>query len=90
MTELHLDHAFAHGLGPLDTRFSIGLSVVLGASADDLASLCELLAGVRPARRGRVLLDGDDLGSRPSARPIDLPTDSGTRRPMNEMTRIAR
>lgn len=68
MTELHLDHAFAHGLGPLDTRFSIGLSVVLGASADDLASLCELLAGVRPARRGRVLLDGDDLGSRPSAR----------------------
>jgi ABC-type thiamine transport system ATPase subunit len=68
MTELSLTAAFARGLGPLDARFSKGLSVVLGASPDDLASLCELLAGVRPARQGSVTLDGDDVGNRASAR----------------------
>jgi len=68
MAELHLTSAFARGLGPLDARFSTGLSVVLGASEDDLASLCELLTGVLPARRGGVLLDGEDVGDRPGAR----------------------
>ncbi len=68
MTELRLTHAFAHGLGPLNAQFSIGLSVVLGASPRDLSSLCELLAGVRPPRQGHVTLDGEELGDRPSAR----------------------
>jgi ABC-type sugar transport system ATPase subunit len=68
MTELCLTAAFARGLGPLDARFSNGLSVVLGASPDDLASLCELLAGVRPARQGSVTLEGDDVGKRAGAR----------------------
>jgi ABC-type thiamine transport system ATPase subunit len=68
MTELRLTHAFAQGLGPLNAQFSVGLSVVLGASPKDLSSLCELLAGVRPPRHGRVTLDGEELGKRPSAR----------------------
>lgn len=52
----------------MEARFSVGLSVVLGASPDDLASLCELFAGVRPTRSGSVTLGGDDVGTRPSAR----------------------
>jgi ABC-type thiamine transport system ATPase subunit len=68
MSDLVLEAAFARGLGPLDARFSKGLQLVLARAPADLAALAELLAGVLPARRGRVTLEGDELGRTPARR----------------------
>ena len=68
MSELVLTSAMARGLGPLNARFTTGLHVVLARAESDLATLSELAAGVLPARRGRVSLDGDELGRTPARR----------------------
>jgi ABC-type thiamine transport system ATPase subunit len=68
MSELVLEAAYARGLGPLNARFSRGLQLVLARAPADLAALAELLAGVLPARRGRVTLEGEDVGRTPARR----------------------
>lgn len=68
MSELVLASAFARGLGPLNARFDPGLHLVLARAPDDRAALSELCAGVLPARRGAVTLDGDPIGNTPARR----------------------
>jgi ABC-type multidrug transport system ATPase subunit len=61
LTRLELSQVVDAGFGPLSVPFEAGLWVMLGDSADSLGRVLEIAAGVRRARKGRALLDGDDV-----------------------------
>lgn len=68
LTRLELSQVADARLGPVSLRFDAGLWVLLGDSPESLGRLFEIAAGQRRARRGRTLLDGEDVFESPSAR----------------------
>jgi ABC-type thiamine transport system ATPase subunit len=68
VSTLELSGVVDEQLGPLSIRFETGLHAVVSDSPLALGRCVELLAGVRPARQGRALLDGRDVFDTPSAR----------------------
>jgi ABC-type thiamine transport system ATPase subunit len=68
LIELGLSDVVDAGMGPLSLTFGSGLWVMLGDSAAALERVLEILAGVRRARRGRVLLGQKDVFETPGLR----------------------
>ena len=61
MTRLELHQLSDEGFGPLSLTFEAGLWVMLGDSSGALGRVLEIASGMRRARKGRALLDGEDV-----------------------------
>ncbi len=70
MTELDLQGIWSPPLKNISARLGCGLQLVLGRDLDGTAELITLCAGLRIARRGRILLDGRAPSHDPDARRV--------------------
>lgn len=70
MSELVLESVADGPLLAANARLAAGTSVVVGSDPAALATFVALAGGTRPARRGRVLLDGTVLHTSPALRRV--------------------
>ena len=66
--DLHVYYGRSHALQGVDLELVSGVLAVVGRNGMGKTTLCDAIAGLRPAARGAVRLDGEDVLGEPSHR----------------------